>query len=378
MVRPPTARSAPRRATILVGVLTAAGCAASPAPQSLVPATTPGPFVSGYHAWWTGEAWRDYPMELLDELFFFEAVADAEGRLSEANGWPGAWEEMTDRARAAGVQVVPTVSMHDAAAFETVFTDPARSRRLASEAVGLVIGPSASAGIAGVHLDVEIFQPVALDARDGFTAFVALLHDELRRRAPGRSLSVFLLAFDDDDVYNERALAQLADYVVVQGYDYHSAGSATAGPVAATTGWGRLNWGHVLERLDGFGVPREKIVMGAPLYGYEWPVVSDEPGAATRGPGRTLPLTAAPDVMPDEPRASERGRIHGSRRDAQSLVPWYSWREDDGWWQGWFEDAESLRAKYDFVRANGLGGIALFPLAYAGDEVWAGVRALLR
>ena len=49
-----------------------------------------------------------------------------------------------------------------------------------------------------------------------------------------------------------------------------------------------------------------------------------------------------------------------------------------GWtysFQGRFEDAESLRATYDFVREHGLGGVALFPLAYGNAPLWDDLRS---
>ena len=49
-------------------------------------------------------------------------------------------------------------------------------------------------------------------------------------------------------------------------------------------------------------------------------------------------------------------------------------RDESGWHQGWFEDATSLEAKYRFVREAGLGGIAVFPAAYANEELWAALR----
>jgi spore germination protein YaaH len=61
-----------------------------------------------------------------------------------------------------------------------------------------------------------------------------------------------------------------------------------------------------------------------------------------------------------------------------SGVPWYAFESADGRIQGWFEDAESLRAKYEFVRSRGLGGIAIFPLAYGEEETWADVLRMLR
>ncbi|MDX1495017.1 MAG: glycosyl hydrolase family 18 protein, partial [Longimicrobiales bacterium] len=287
------------------------------------------------------------------------------------HGWPERWSDAMAAARAAGVQVVPTVSMHDADAFEALFADAGAVARLVDTLLGIL---ATDAELAGLHLDVEVFRPVDPAARDGYTAFVARLAKAMRETHPTRTLSVFVLAFDDDDVYNERALGQIADFVVVQGYDYHSMGSSNAGPVGAVRGWGRLSWENVLARFDGFGVPRERMVMSVPLYGYEWPVVSEEAGAAASGTAVTVPYAAPADILPDAPRARQQGEAHGVRRDPESGSPYYVYRDGDGWRQGWYEDAESLRLKFAFVRENGLGGIALFPLAYGTEELWDELR----
>lgn len=353
--------------------LTVAACATTgPLERVSMPTTRARPFVAGYHPYWTGDTWSSYPMDVLDELFFFELEVGADGRIADAHGWPDRWGGMVAEAMAQGVQVVPTIALHDPEAFELLFPDADRVGRLVDTILELI---DATPGMSGIHLDVEVFQKVGIEARDGYTAFVARLAERMRRAHPRLSLSVFVLAFDDDDVYNERALGQIADFVIVQGYDYHSTGSANAGPVGAVSGWDRLNWRTVLERFDGFGVPREKMVMSVPLYGYEWPVASAEPGAEALGPGITVPYTAPDDVLTDAPRARDQAERHGVRRDPVSGSPFYVYETPgEGWIQGWFEDAESLRMKYDFVAANGLGGIAVFPLAYGDAELWSELR----
>jgi spore germination protein len=361
-----------RGITVVACAVLSSACAAAGRPTTTVtPASSGDFFVTGYHPYWAGASWTGYPLDLLDELYFFETEAGADGTLADLHGWPTAWEELVAQALAEGVRVIPTVSMHDATAFEAVFTDAGRIDRLVESSLGLL---SARPEQAGIHLDFEVFQPVSVDARDGFTAFAALLAERLRARYPGRSLSIFALAFDDDDAYNERTLGVIADYLVVQGYDYYYMDSETAGPVGATDGWGRLNWDYVVDRFEAFGVPRKKIVMGVPLYGYEWPVESADMGAPVRGTGRTIPYTAPADVLPEAPRARDRAAEAGVQRDPQSRVPWYALETPNGWVQGWYDDPESLRHKYDFVRARGLGGIALFPLTYGDAAVWAGVR----
>jgi spore germination protein YaaH len=364
-----------------VALTFASAAALSSCASAVVPTESPGPalpdgaFVTGYHAYWAGESWRDYPMDVLDELFFFETEVDGDGRLFDTHGWPGEWRGLLDAASASGVGVTPTVSMHDPEAFEALFPDPERIDRLVTSIMTLLAG---TPGLTGLHLDFEVFQPVSAEARDGFTAFVASLSHSMKRDSPGLALSVFTLAFDDDDVYNERALGEIADYLIVQGYDFHSSGSQNAGPLGAVEGWGRLNWGTVVDRFEGFGVPPHKLVMSVPLYGYEWPVESDEMGAATRGQGETVPYAAPENVLIDAPRAEDRAAEFGAQRDPVSGTPWYVFQGEEGWTQGWFDDAESLRAKYDFVRSRGLGGIAIFPLAYGTPGLWADLRNAFR
>lgn len=358
-------------ATVLAVALVS-GCASRGGPSVTFPTQGDRFFVSGYHPYWAGDAWTDYPFDALDELYVFEIEVGADGTVIDPHGWPTRWTALTTAASEAGVRVTPTVSMHDPLAFEALFEDHVRIDRLIATVESLVLQ---DASVSGVHLDIEVFQPVRPGARDGFVAFVAGLRERLDTLDPNLTLSLFVPAFDDDDVYNERALARLVDFLVVQGYDLHSAGEDTTGPVAGLRGWGRLNWDSVVDRFVGFGVPPRKIVMSIPLYGYEWPSESDRPGARTRGRATTVPLLAREDVLPELPRAFEQAARHGSRRDEVSGSPYYAFQDESGWRQGWFEDAESLRAKYRFVRERGLGGIAMFPLAYGDAGLWADLLA---
>ena len=348
------------------------GCASGAGLGVVTPTEGDRFFVAGYHPYWTGDSWRAYPWDALDEVYYFEIEVGADGGLADAHGWPELGGLLLERARAEGARVVPTISLHDAAAFSALFTQPERVARLVEELIVLV---SATPGLGGLHLDFEVFEPVALSARDGYTAFATRLDRRMAETDPSLSLSAFALAFDDDDVYNERALAETTDFLVVQGYDFHSRSDARAGPVAALAGWGRLNWQEVLDRFLGFGVPARKIVMAVPLYGYQWPVATDALGAETRAEAVEIPLAPADGVVPELARAFDQAARYGVRRDPTSGSPYYAFQDTTGWHQGWFEDAESLRAKYQFVRENGLGGVALFPLAYGNAALWDDVRA---
>lgn len=358
----------PMRAAALAALSVATACVWMNSTDRPLPTRGDDFLVAGYHTYWTDDAWETYPIGVLDRLYFFEIEVGPDGAIADAHGWPGAWAPMIGRARQAGVDVVPTVSMHGAPDFERLFASPEHRARLVEEVLTLLL---TTPGLGGIHLDFEAFEPVDPVARAGFTAFVVELRSRMRALDRSWILSSFALALDTDDVYAEDELARVVDYLVVQGYDFHSMGGPEAGPIAPVTGWGRLTWEYTVERFLALGVPRRKIVMAVPTYGYEWPTETDEPGSATRGEAIELVLSPPDAIVPDRVRALDRVEEHGLRRDSASASPWYAWRDEDGWRQGWFDDAVSLRAKYRFVREQGLGGVAVFPLAYADARVWA-------
>ncbi|NIS29473.1 MAG: hypothetical protein GWN07_04795, partial [Actinobacteria bacterium] len=196
---PPGAPGRLRTLWALVAPLVLAACGGARSPF-VTPVTASGVFLAGYHPYWAGASWQAYPEGLLDEIYFFELEVAADGSFLDRHGWPDEWRAMIEASLGGGTQVTPTVSMHDPTAFEALFVDPAAIGRLVDGVEGLLVE---TPGLAGVHLDFEVFQPVGLAARDGFTAFVGRLRDRIKRLDPGLSLSVFTLAFDDDDAYNE-------------------------------------------------------------------------------------------------------------------------------------------------------------------------------
>jgi len=128
------------------------------------------------------------------------------------------------------------------------------------------------------------------------------------------------------------------------------------------------------------GVSPRRIVFSTPLYGYEWPTVSGEAGAATRGSAAILtyapvPATLLPDLRLD---ALSRAAQFGLRRDTGSGAPWYAFRDEQGWRQGWFDDPASLAPRLDFVRAANYRGVALFVLGYDGGALLEAIGAAFR
>ena len=323
--------------------------------------------VLGYYAWWMAPQADRLDLSLIETLFFFDLVVDSTGALAETRGWPDAWVGLIDRTRAGSTRVVPVVTLPDEASFSALFQDPVAITRLRETLVGLAIDPASD----GLHIDFEVFDPVPAGVREAFTALVAGVSFEVRSRRPAAAVSIFLPAFDHPEVFDEAALAAATDFVVVQGYDIHWRDAPRAGPIAPLRGWGGENWEEILARYDALGIPRDRLFFAVPYYGFEWPTESAEPGAATRGPGRLVTYAPFDSLMPPgfSVAATHRIRDNGHRRDTLSGAPYYAYETGDGWYQGWFEDAESLRMKYAFIRRERIGGVALFALGYDRGEM---------
>lgn len=363
--------------TVVVIALTLSACSPekSVAPDDTLPDdAVPGDMSSmrmqaaGYHPWWMGEAWTRYDFDLIDVLFFFDLPVAPDGRLDNRQGWPHAWVGLIAEARAHSVPIHVTVSILDAPVFQSVFSSDIYTEQLLDE----ITDVAASGSVGGIHLDVEVFEPVTPALREAYTRFVANLRQRLVESGRDIDLSVFLTALDRSDAYDEAALAASSDFVVVQGYDLHWLTGDTAGPLSPVRGWTGRSWDTILARYDALGVGRERMLFSVPYYGYEWPTESAEPGARTAAGGA---LTTFAPALAGIPSAREQARRHGLRRDTASGSPWYLIADSTGWRQGWFEDAESLGRKYDFVQQENLAGVAIFPLSYGDTSLDSTLRA---
>lgn len=318
--------------------------------------------VVGYHAWWMQDTWQDYDLALYDKILFFELPVAADGSIPERYGWPEKWRGLIDAVQAAGGKIAPTFAILDPAIFSAVLGSGSARDRLEGEILRLV----ERAGADGAHLNFETFETPEPSAREGYSLLAQSLKRRLKAYRADSELTVFLPGFDYGESYDEAVLAETADYLVIQGYDMHWLTAPTAGPVAPVTGWDGASWEGITARYASLGVDPGKMVMAVPYFGYEWPTVSNIPGAATRGEG--VPVTYAPvseSLLPlIRISATQRIRRYTRQRDAVAGSPYYTYRDQSGWYQGWFEDAESLRAKYRFVKRRSLGGVAVFLLGY--------------
>lgn len=210
------------------------------------------------------------------------------------------------------------------------------------------------AGLAGVLLEkgygaVNIdFEYVQRKDRDGFTSFVAYTTTVLNML--GYQVSVALAPKYSDTQQG----------LLYEGMDYGGLGAAANWVVLMTYEWG-YTYGppmavapvNQVKRVVEYALTKiraDKICLGVPNYGYDWPLPYE------RG------LTAAQTLGNVE--AVQRAIFYGVPIlfDETAMSPYFRYWQYGVQHEVWFEDVRSWREKFRLVETYGLKGIAVWQI----------------
>ncbi|MCM3790693.1 glycoside hydrolase family 18 protein [Domibacillus indicus] len=220
-----------------------------------------------------------------------------------------------------------------------VLNNPAARTNLINNIFSLV----SRKGYGGVNID---FEQVRQEDRDLFTGFLRQLSERLK--PAGFVVTVAVPAKTSEDIpwlrgYDYGGIGAVVDYMFIMAYDWHHAGSEP-GPGAPITEV-RRTIEFASSRL-----PRSKIILGMPLYGYDW-VVPYTPGTAARAISNQDAIATA---------MRYQSPIQYSR---ENETPFFRYRDEQGIaHEVWFEDVRSISAKMLAVRQNGLQGLGAWQL----------------
>lgn len=191
----------------------------------------------------------------------------------------------------------------------------------------------------GIDID---FEYILASDRDAFTAFVEQVADAMR--ANGYHTSVALAPKTSSDqkglLYegkDYRALGEIADHVLLMTYEW----GYTYGPPMAVAPINQVR--RVVEYAVS-EIPAEKIDLGIPNYGYDWPLPYE------RG------ITKAATI--NNVQAIRIAVENGAEIffDDKSQSPYFTYVRDGIEHEVWFEDVRSLRAKFGLIDEYNLRG----------------------
>jgi len=313
--------------------------------------------VFGYHPYWKDTSWVKYDFSLLSTIAYFGAEANASGGIDSWNGWPP--NNLISEAHSAGVEVVLTVTLFNSNYISSLLSNETYRQNLITTLVNSV----SSAGADGVNID---FEGLPSSQKENMVQFTTDLKNAFNTAIPGSQVTLATPAVDWSGAWDYDVLAGISDGLMIMAYDYHWSNAPTTGPVAPLTGWGTYNvtW-TINDYLTWSGGLNDKLILGCPYYGYDWPAESSEAGAVVDSTGSAKSYSIA------EPSAISYGKI----RDNDSQSPWYRY-QDSGWHQCWYDDSLSLSLKYDLVNQFDLQGVGIWALGYDGDqsELWGALE----
>ena len=223
-------------------------------------------------------------------------------------------------------------------------------------------------GYIGIQFD---FENVNWTDRDAFSAMVAeaaiVFHQQSLQltiatvpNAPGAAGETGYSAWIYENwrgAYDLAALAKSVDLICLMTYDQHTRWTPP-GPVAGWS-WTVSNLEYALKF-----VPREKLSLGIPLYGYHWFAGTPAKPPADK-PNPSAEYISTPDAL-DLSRAYS-GQIEW---DAADRSPWfYFYRDGEREWI-FYTDAHAFRERYTLAKERRLEGFCSWVLGTEDPAIW--------
>lgn len=221
-------------------------------------------------------------------------------------------------------------------------------------------------GFTDLNIDIETFMEASESARNKFTEFIRTVKNELVSQNLGTlTIDLIPIALLRPKLYDPKALGALADIIVLMTYDYHYSGSFTSGAIAPIGGAGEtLEFDVEVAVKEALKImPKEKILLGVPLYGYQWETIEAASESATiAGGSSTASVRRIKEKM-----HSCTDCVTGI--DPISKEPYLIYKEGDVYNQIYYEDETSMKEKIKLAKQYNLGGIALWALGYEDDTM---------
>lgn len=231
-----------------------------------------------------------------------------------------------------------------------ILTNSAIQDKLISE----IINKSKALAVSDVHFDLE-FIPPRLKA--DYLAFLQKAKNRLNQA--GLLMSVALAPKISStqigpwyEAHDYPGIGQIADFVVPMTYEW----GYSAGPPMPVSPLPQVR--EVVEYALSV-MPKEKIMLGQNLYGYDWTLPFKEGGEYAK----SLSSLEAVDLA---------RKVKASIKfNETSQAPYFNYYDSNKKEHiVWFEDARSIQAKFDLIKELSLRGISYWKIGYAFPQNW--------
>ncbi|MBI3887861.1 hypothetical protein HY310_02225 [Candidatus Microgenomates bacterium] len=295
--------------------------------------TNPQQQVIGFYPYWNLNQINEDSFKNLTSVYYFAISVNQDGTFDKNDlGWIRLSSDSFNKLR--------NLASTNHVRFGVTIINPVPNKTSSSSVVSLM----KTYDFTDLNLDLE---NAAIS-----NEYITNLTTSVKKELPEAKISVDLLS-DAASKINPNV-----DNIIIMAYDYNRLNAISAGPVSPQP--------QVLKSVEEFldRVPPEKLILGVPLYGYEWPTLDAAKNSyvisSSRGPElstykRSLKTIKENAIVVDF--------------DDQTKSPWFSYYDETSatWRQVWFENERSLNYKMKIITDYNLAGTAIFALGYEGS-----------
>lgn len=321
--------------------------------------------VYGWHPYWAGNDYLNYDWDALSHLSYFSYEVDpADGNANTTNGWNTSGA--VDAALANNTKVTLCVTLFGSSNLSTFLTNSTAKQTLITNLINTI----QARGAHGVNID---FEGLPSSQKTNFANFMVDLSNQMHTAIPGSEVSSVLYAVDWNNVFDFNIMIPAVDYFVIMGYDYYYPGSSTAGPNDPLYHFG-TSYNYTLSKtvtnyIDA-GCPKDRLLLGLPYYGFEWPTTSQTVPSSTTGNGIARTYSYV--------RTNSSGNYSTANHqfDGDSFTDIYTFSSGGNNKQCFISEETAFRKRLQHVNNSGIAGIGIWALGYDDgySEFWTALN----
>lgn len=214
-----------------------------------------------------------------------------------------------------------------------------------------MISTAQSLGLDGINID---FEGLTEDVGVHYIQFLRELSVECRKNSLILSIDNYV-PFHFNEFYRLDIQGEIADYVIIMGYDEHWHGSKDPGSVASID-YVSNGLEKTLEQ-----VPADKVVNALPFYTILW---------------RTEGVEVTDEYITLNNVADFLQRVNVTPEwDEETCQNYAEWQSGSATYQIWVEDLESLKVKLNVMSVKDIAGVAVWRLGYGTASAWELINA---
>lgn len=338
----------------------------------------------GFLPYWRIDDSKYTQLDLITEINYFGLFVNGDGEFitvynGETNPGKREWEsekikDLITKSHIFGTKFTLSIICQDNNDIKSILDSVPTQQKLISN----ILNEIQSRKLDGINIDFEYTGAPDDKYKQKFTDFSKRLNVTMKKQNPNNKLEISIMprSARTPDINDFEKLVPFYDNFIGMSYDFNGGSSPTAGPIAPMTGFKENKFYFdvetMYEDLEKY-IPKEKIVMGVPHYGWDWAVIS----------GETIQSSTLLQDNPDNysavmsyARAKEFKHFKKTqcKFDDYAKEPW-CWYIDPKTkieHQVWFENEKSIGIKYDFANQQDFKGVAIWVLGYDKDypELW--------